>query len=161
MSFQVQRLDHAVLYCSDVQRSKQFYCGVLGMQVVTDKNGVVLLRAGSNEQHHDLGLFPAHHGQRAQRGGPGLYHLAWKVNIIEDLVAAQTALQQVAALTGASSHGATKSLYGVDPDGNEFEITYTIPRSDWGEWENGGTVEPLDMSAELAQYGGVLDRNEI
>jgi len=155
VSFKVQRLDHAVLYCSDVQRSKQFYCGVLGMQVVTGAMGVYLLRAGSNEQHHDLGLFPAHHGQQAPRGGPGLYHLAWKVSSIEDLAEAKIALQQVGALTGASSHGATKSLYGVDPDGNEFEITYTIPRADWGEWETGGTVEPLDLNAELEKWGQI------
>jgi catechol-2,3-dioxygenase len=161
MSFKVQRLDHAVLYCSDIERSKQFYCGVLGMQIVTDAMGVYLLRAGSNEQHHDLGLFPAHHGGRAQRGGPGLYHLAWKVNRIEDLAEAKTALQQAGALTGTSSHGATKSLYGVDPDGNEFEITYTIPRAHWGEWETGGTVEPLNLSAELQKYGGAFERKEI
>lgn len=155
MVFQVQRLDHAVLYCSDIERSKQFYCGVLGMQVVTDAMGVYLLRAGSNEQHHDLGLFPAHHGERTQRGGPGLYHLAWKVSRIEDLVAARVALQQAGALTGASSHGATKSLYGVDPDGNEFEIAWTIPRAHWGQWEHSGTVEPLDLDAELKKWGEI------
>lgn len=153
MGFKVQRLDHAVLYCSDVQRSKTFYTHVLGMQVVTDSMGVVLLRAGSNQQHHDLGLFPMHHEQRAPRGGAGLYHLAWKVNSIDDLAEAKTALQQAGALTGASNHGATKSLYAVDPDGNEFEITYTIPRADWGEWETGGTVEPLDLDAELKKWG--------
>lgn len=159
--FQVQRLDHAVLYCSDIERSKEFYCGVLGMQVVTGDMGVYLLRAGSNEQHHDLGLFPAHHGVKAQRGGPGLYHLAWKVNSIEELVEAKAALQQAGALTGASSHGATKSLYAVDPDGNEFEIAYTIPRADWGKWETGGTVEPLNLSAELQKYGGLFERKDI
>jgi len=153
MSFKVQRLDHAVLYCSDVQRSKAFYTRVLGMQVVTDKLGVVLLRAGSNEQHHDLGLFPMHHPGRAPRGGAGLYHLAWKVSSIEELAEAKIVLQQAGALTGTSSHGATKSLYAVDPDGNEFEITYTIPRADWGEWETGGTVEPLDLNAELEKWG--------
>lgn len=151
--FRVQRLDHAVLYCSDVHRSKAFYCDVLGMTVVTDAMGVYLLRAASNEQHHDLGLFPAHHSARAPRGGPGLYHLAWKVNTIEDLAEAKVALQRAGALTGASSHGATKSLYGIDPDGNEFEITYTIPRADWGAWEHGGTVEPLDLNTELKKWG--------
>ena len=83
----------------------------------------------------------------------GLYHIAWKVNTIEDLAAALHALQAANALTGASSHGATKSVYGVDPDGNEIEITFTIPRHDWGAWEHGGTVERLDLNAELARYG--------
>ena len=153
MGFTVSRLDHAVLYCSDVAKSKAFYTQVMGMKEVVDAQGMCLLRAGSDEQHHDLGLFPAHHSDRAQRGGPGLYHLAWKVETINELARAMETLEKAGALTGASSHGATKSLYGVDPDGNEFEIAYTIPRDDWGQWEHGGTVEPLDMASELARYG--------
>ncbi len=153
MGFTVSKLDHAVLYCSDVAKSKTFYTGVFGMKVVVDAQGMCLLRAGSDEQHHDLGLFPAHHGEKATRGGPGLFHLAWKVNSIDELAEARKVLQEAGALTGESSHGATKSLYGVDPDNNEFEIAYTIPREDWGQWENSGIVEPLDWQAELEKYG--------
>jgi catechol-2,3-dioxygenase len=153
MGFCVSRLDHAVLYCSDVDKSKAFYTEVFGMKEVVHEQGMCLLRAGSNEQHHDLGLFPAHHLEKLERGGPGLFHLAWKVDSINALADARDALKAVGALTGASSHGATKSLYGVDPDGNEFEIAYTIPREDWGKWEHSGTVEPLDMIKELEKYG--------
>jgi catechol-2,3-dioxygenase len=90
----------------------------------------------------------------------GLYHIAWKVAHIEDLAAAFYTLQREHALTGASSHGATKSVYGTDPDGNELEITFTIPRADWGAWEQSGTVEPLDLAAELARYGRGSDENK-
>ena len=151
--FTVEKLDHAVLYCCDVQVSKSFYTEVMGMNVVVEDMGMCLLRAGSNEQHHDLGLFPCHHQDRSPRGGPGLYHLAWKVSTINELANAHDALTKANALTGASSHGATKSLYGKDPDGNEFEIVYTIPRENWGKWENSGTVEPLDLEKELKLYG--------
>ena len=44
------------------------------------------------------------------------------------------------ALTGASDHGATKSVYGRDPDGIEFEVTWMVPRIYWGEWANHGVV---------------------
>jgi catechol-2,3-dioxygenase len=57
------------------------------------------------------------------------------------------------ALVGASDHGATKSLYGKDPDGIEFEILWRVPREDWGEWENAVTTRPLDLAAELARFG--------
>ncbi|MCB1615841.1 MAG: VOC family protein [Pseudomonadales bacterium] len=149
----VSRLDHAVLRFADVERAKRFYRDVLGMKEVVSAQGMCLLRAGSDEQHHDLGLFPAHHHQRPASGAPGLYHLAWKVDTIEELAEAKTLLEKAGALRGASSHGATKSLYGVDPEGNEFEIVFTIPREDWGHWEHGGTVEPLDIEAELKRYG--------
>jgi catechol-2,3-dioxygenase len=59
------------------------------------------------------------------------------------------------ALTGESSHGATKSLYGVDPDGNEFEIMWILPRESWGEHESQAVVERLDLDAELSRWAGV------
>jgi len=34
--------------------------------------------------------------------------------------------------TIVSSHGATKSVYGADPDGNEFEVMWMLPRDEWG-----------------------------
>ena len=37
-----------------------------------------------------------------------------------------------------SDHGVSKSLYGADPDGNEFEIMWRVPREAWGEYEEHG-----------------------
>lgn len=154
MSFAVSRIDHAVYWVRDTKKSKDFYTRVLGLQEVVDEHGACLLRAPGSEQHHDLGLFQIDaNATRAPRGSAGLYHIAWKVTTIEDLAAALHALQQANVLTGASSHGATKSVYGVDPDGNEIEITFTIPRHEWGKWEHSGTVERLDLNAELVRYG--------
>ncbi|MEZ5539174.1 MAG: VOC family protein [Pseudomonadales bacterium] len=157
MSFAVSRIDHAVYWVRDVEQSKAFYTRVLGLREVVTDGGACLLRAPNSEQHHDLGLFQTDPAtRRSARGAVGLYHIAWKVNTIEDLAAAMHALQAANALTGASSHGATKSVYGTDPDGNELEIAFTIPRHDWGEWEHGGTVERLDINAELARYGATV-----
>jgi catechol-2,3-dioxygenase len=60
-------------------------------------------------------------------------------------------------MVGASDHGATKSLYGKDPDGNEFEIMWAVPRDDWGEFENKATIQPLDLDRELARFGAGSD----
>ena len=57
------------------------------------------------------------------------------------------------ALGGASDHGVSKSLYGADPDGNEFEIMWRVPRDQWGEYEQRGAVMPLDLERELERYG--------
>ncbi|HQQ75455.1 MAG TPA: VOC family protein [Pseudomonadales bacterium] len=154
MTFSVSRIDHAVYWVRDVEISKKFYISILGLEEVMSDNGICLLRAPGSEQHHDLGLFQTGvNAARTPRGAVGLYHIAWKVNCIEDIAAAFYVLQRDHSLVGASSHGATKSVYGTDPDGNELEITFTIPRADWGKWEHGGTVEPLDLAAELARYG--------
>jgi catechol-2,3-dioxygenase len=91
---------------------------------------------------------------RPPRGSTGLYHLAWEVAAIEDLSRAAAELANLNALTGQSDHGATKSLYGVDPDGNEFEVMWMVPREEWGEYDRRAVVQPLNLQREVAQRGG-------
>jgi catechol-2,3-dioxygenase len=64
-----------------------------------------------------------------------------------------TALRSLGALTGASDHGVSKSLYGRDPDGNEFEVMWQVPSDSWGEYADQATVLPLDMEAEVRRWG--------
>ena len=147
-------LNHAVLFVSDLDRAKDFYTNVLGFTVAADEPrfGASFLRAPESENHHDLGLFRAP-GTKPPRGSVGLYHLAWEVEEIADLAVFRDALDEAGHLTGQSHHGATVSLYGADPDGNEFEIMWMLPREDWGQYENRGVVLPLDLPAEIERWG--------
>ena len=152
------RLNHAVLFVADLERSVRFYTEVFGMDVVTrePRANAAFLRLPRSDNHHDLGLFAvgAADGPR-QRGGIGLYHLAWQLDTIDELAAARQGLLDAGAYTGESSHGATKSLYGADPDGNEFELMWMLPRDAWGSYENSATVEPLDLAGEVERWSGV------
>jgi catechol-2,3-dioxygenase len=153
----VRRLNHAVLYVRVLERAVRFYSEVLGFTIVHTeaRAGAAFLRAHGSPNHHDLGLFAlGPDASSPPRGSVGLYHLAWEVEAIEDLVAARQTLAGVGALVGQSDHGATKSLYGKDPDGNEFEIMWAVPREAWGDFERSATVAPLDLGAELARWGG-------
>lgn len=147
-------LNHAVLFVSDVGEAIQFYTEVLGFTVAANEErmNAAFLRAPGSENHHDLGLFqtPA---PKPPRGSVGLYHLAWQVGDIEDLATIRDALSTARSLTGQSHHGATVSLYGADPSGNEFEIMWLLPREAWGEYEDKGVVMPLDLEAEIERWG--------
>ncbi len=150
----VKRLNHAVLYVRDAPAAAAFYREAFGFEVVTEMPGAAFLRAAGSDNHHDLGLFtvgPDAPGQ--QRGAVGLYHLAWEVASINDLVAGRETLARLGALVGESDHGATKSLYGRDPDGNEFEVMWMVPRDQWGDNEHSATIAPLDLDAEVARHG--------
>jgi catechol-2,3-dioxygenase len=151
----VQRLNHAVLYVRDAERAAEFYREAFGFEVVAAYGRqAAFLRARGSENHHDLGLFSV--GPDApgpEPGRVGLYHLAWEVPTIRDLADARDTLRRLGALVGESDHGATKSLYGKDPDGNEFEVMWMLPRDQWGEQEHEATTGRLDLDTELARWG--------
>ena len=156
MGIPVARLNHAVLYVRDATAASEFYGRVFGFEVVESAFGgrAVFMRASSGENHHDLGLFSVGpDAPRPARGSVGLYHLAWEVPTIDDLAAAARTLSDERALSGASDHGVSKSLYGADPDGNEFEIMWRVPRESWGEHEEHGSILPLDLDAEVRTWG--------
>ncbi len=155
-SIPVARLNHAVLFVRDATVSAEFYGSVFGFEIVASEFGgkAVFMRAAGGNNHHDLGLFSV--GPDAagpQRGQVGLYHLAWEVPTIEDLATAAQELSGAGALGGASDHGVSKSLYGQDPDGNEFEIMWRVPSEAWGEYADKGVVMPLDIDAEVRRWG--------
>jgi catechol-2,3-dioxygenase len=88
------------------------------------------------------------------RRAAGLFHTAIRFGSRAELAAAlRRVLQAGFRLTGASDHGVSKSLYGRDPDGNEFEVMWQVPREAWGEFADQATVMPLDLDAELARWG--------
>lgn len=154
-SIAVARLNHAVLYVRDLDTSVGFYRKAFGFEEIAREGGVMaFLRAPGGANHHDLGLMQvgANAEQPAGRA-VGLYHLAWEVPTIEDLARAAAVLSEYDALTGMSDHGATKSLYGRDPDGIEFEIMWMVPREQWGEYESEAIVAPLDLAEELRRHG--------
>lgn len=154
----VVRLNHAVLFVSDLERAIEFWTGVLDASVAArePRANAAFLRLNHGDNHHDLGLFGLGKGARRPPGRTiGLYHLAWQVDTVDDLVTAREVLRAKGAYTGESSHGATLSIYGVDPDGNELEIMWMLPREAWGEHEHSAPVERLDLDAEVQRWSGV------
>lgn len=152
----IHRLNHAVLYVGHLDTTVAFYTEVLGFVVVQGIPGqAAFLQAPDSTNDHDLGLFqlagPAGPSP-AGRSSVGLYHLAWEVGTLGDLEELQAALSGAGALTGRSDHGTTKSLYGVDPDGSEFEVVWLVPahRLDGAA---AMTLRPLDLDTEIARYG--------
>ncbi len=151
----VQRLNHAVLYVRDVERSIGFYRHAFGFEVVDHlPRRAAFLRAAGTDNHHDLGLFAVGAGAPGpEPGRVGLYHLAWEVASIHDLLEARRTLTELGALRGESDHGVSKSLYAADPDGNEFEVMWAVPRTSWGDDEGRAVVAPLDLAGEIARHG--------
>jgi catechol-2,3-dioxygenase len=158
----ITRLNHAVLFVRDIERSVAFYTDVLGFRRIdmTPEGfaGAAFLQALGSTNDHDLGLFEI--GADAAPSGAGrttvgLYHLAWEIDTLAELKQLATSLDQNGALVGASDHGTTKSLYGKDPDGLEFEIAWIVPadRLDDAAREARKQIDRLDLDREISRYG--------
>ena len=163
MTVNAVRLNHAVLFVADLEKSLTFYQQAFDMQVVArePRANAAFLRLPRSGNHHDLGLFGVGAQPPRPRGSLGLYHLAWQVDTIEELEQARHTLANLNAYTGESSHGATKSIYAHDPDGNEFEVMWMLPKASWGDYADAAPVDALDLATEVRTWGGTRTAAEL
>jgi len=156
------RLNHAVLFVRDLGASVRFYTETLGFHKIDMTPdgfaGAAFLQAPDSTNDHDLGLFelgPDAGPSPAGRSTVGLYHLAWEVDTLETLEQTAQALVKANALVGTSDHGTTKSLYGKDPDGLEFEIVWIIPADQQTPDARDARkrIGRLDLAKEKERYG--------
>ena len=113
------------------------------------------MQAEGSNNDHDLGLFSIGEGaadSAAGRQSVGLYHLAWEVDTLQDLAEIGAKLSERGALVGATDHGTTKALYGKDPDGIEFEVSWLVPAELITE-DVVMTAQRLDLAKEVERYG--------
>jgi len=157
----ITRLNHAVLFVRDLETSVAFYTDVLGFSRIDMTPdgfaGAAFLQAPGSTNDHDLGF---EIGANAEPSGAGrttvgLYHLAWEIDTLAEMKELASSLAENSALAGSSDHGTTKSLYGKDPDGLEFEIAWIIPadRLDEAARQARKQIRRLDLDQEIARYG--------
>ncbi|HZD00748.1 MAG TPA: VOC family protein [Actinomycetes bacterium] len=154
----IHRLNHAVLYVRDVERSVAFYTDVLAFRRVTTLPGAAFLQAPGSSNDHDLGLFQigaAAGPSQAGHATVGLYHLAWEVDTLAELERLAARLTEAGSLVGASDHSTTKSLYAKDPDGLELEVAWIVPADLLDDETRAGRdrIRPLDLEREKRRYG--------
>ncbi|MBF9066578.1 VOC family protein [Streptacidiphilus fuscans] len=151
----VRRLNHAVLWIRDVDRSVAFYTDVFGFHVDHLIPGrAAFLSAPDSLNDHDLGLFAL--GPDApgpEQGRVGLYHLAWEVGTLGELAAIGRKLAERGALVGSTDHLVSQSFYAKDPDGNEFELMWRVPREDWPDADSDAKPGPLDLARSIGRWG--------
>jgi catechol 2,3-dioxygenase len=120
----VQALGHAVLKVRSLERSEQFYSGVLGMPIAArhESMPMTFFTLGN---HHDLAILAVgDDAPDAPRNAPGLYHIALKVgDTLDELRQVKEHLEQSGVKIDAKiDHTVSQSLYLRDPDGNGVEL---------------------------------------
>ena len=127
-----KQLGHVVLRVRDVERSKAFYTDLLGLHVTFESpDSMVFMSAG--ESSHELalmGLGPDAPGPDSSR--VGMYHFAWEMESFDDLRRLKRELDDKSVeIVGIGDHGISMGVYFLDPDGNEMEAYYELPKDRW------------------------------
>lgn len=127
----LQQTGHLALVVGDVEKSKAFYSGLLGMSVREedpDHGGTFL---GVGRYGHNVDLFPKEcvpTEQLDELAGQRLHHLALRVETEEDLHEAYRTLKEEGVTIEATmAHESQHSIYLKDPDGNRVEIYWEFP----------------------------------
>ena len=144
------RIGHVHLKVSDLARSLDFYCGILGFELVTTYGTeAAFISAGGYHHHIGLNTWESLGGSPPPPGTTGLFHLAVLYPDRAGLGDALLRLERAGwPLTGASDHGVSEALYTQDPDLNGVELYRDRPEDEWPRGEDGSLVmytQPLDL----------------
>jgi catechol 2,3-dioxygenase len=143
------RIGHVHLKVSDLQKSLDFYSGLLGFdKMMTYGNQAAFISAGGYHHHIGLNTWQSKGAPPAPEYAPGLYHTAILYPERKDLAAIlQRLIDAKYPITGASDHGVSEAIYLDDPDKNGVELYWDRPKELW----------PLDDKGELTMFTQRLD----
>lgn len=150
------RIGHVHLKVADLERSLDFYCGILGFELM-QRMGAEAAFVSAGGYHHQIGLntWDSRGGSPPAAGTTGLFHIGVLYPTRATLADALHRLQRAnIRLDGASDHGVSEALYLRDPDQNGVELYWDRPAADWPRDSDGRIAmftRPLDLADLLAE----------
>lgn len=153
-------IGHVHLKVSDLNRSLEFYCGLLGFELTTTYGDeAAFVSAGGYHHHIGLNTWHSKGGSPPPKKSTGLFHTAIRFPRRKDLaVVLKRLLEREYPLTGASDHGVSEAIYLDDPDENGVELYWDRPKSEWPH-HNDGTLHMFTERLNLNDLLSELDRD--
>jgi catechol 2,3-dioxygenase len=147
------RIGHVHLKVANLERALQFYCGVLGFELMQRyRTDAAFVSAGGYHHHIGLNTWESAGGSPPPPGSTGLFHLAILYPTRAALADALRRLMKAdIPLDGASDHGVSEALYLRDPDENGVELYWDRPQEVW----------PHTPDGELAMFTHRLDLEDL
>ena len=138
MTYKPKFLGHVNIYVRNAERSRDWYEDLFGLHTYDFKPGRVAFMSADREISHEIALVEV--GENAplqQKGQVGLNHMAWYMENLEDLKEIYHRIKERNInIENVSDHGLSIGIYIRDPDGNGIEVSYELPRSQWGSQDN-------------------------
>lgn len=155
---QATQIGHVHLKVADLQRSLDFYCGLLGFELTTSfGNEAAFISAGGYHHHIGLNTWFSKDAPPAPSNRTGLFHTAILYPTRKDLAVILKRLQEAEyPLTGAADHGVSEALYLNDPDKNGVELYWDRPKDQWPQKPD-GSLEMYTIPLDLDDLKKVLE----
>lgn len=147
-------IGHVHLKVTDLQKSLDFYCALLGFELVMMYGkDAAFISAGGYHHHIGLNTWQSRGGKPAPKNTAGLFHTAILFPTRRDLaVIFKRLVDSKYPLTGAADHGVSEAIYLDDPDENGVELYWDRPREEWPKNAAGG----IDMFTNQLDVQGLL-----
>ncbi len=118
----IKEIGHAVLHVSNVAASSDWYCDILGMELVIESPQFPARFLSFGRKDHDIALFQS--ADIAEHSGREYNHLAFEIDgTLEDLKRFRRRLvDKGVTVTGTVDHGISYGIYFLDPDGHQLEV---------------------------------------
>ncbi len=150
------RIGHVHLKVSDIKSALEFYCDLLGFELMTTYGeDAAFISAGGYHHHIGLNTWYSKNGPHPAADATGLFHTAILYPTRKDLAVIYNRLRKAGyQLTGTADHGVSEALYLNDPDGNGVELYRDRPREEWPRKPDGSLymyTRPLDIQDLLTE----------
>lgn len=147
------RIGHVHLKVSNIEKSLDFYCGLLGFELQQRLGAdAAFISAGGYHHHIGLNTWQSKGQSPAPKHFPGLFHTAIlfeeRINLAK---AVKRLLDKGYPLTGAADHGVSEAIYLDDPDKNGVELYWDRPEHLW----------PRQQDGSLAMYTRALNMEDL
>lgn len=147
------RIGHVHLKVSNLARALEFYCGLLGFELITTYGqDAAFISAGGYHHHIGLNTWYSKNAPPAPVRSTGLFHTAILYPTRKDLaIALQRLLDADYPIQGASDHGVSEAIYLADPDQNGVELYCDRTPDAW----------PRTQAGEVEMYTKALDLDNV
>ena len=133
MSYTPMNLGHLVMRVREMDRSLDFYTRVMGLTIMERSPSGTVFMSANTEKSHELAI----RAIGISAGAPdnslvGQAHMAWQMESFEDLQELYFRLKENdVRIQVVRDHGISLGVYLLDPDDNEIEVYYELPKSEW------------------------------
>ncbi|MGO9451731.1 MAG: VOC family protein [Candidatus Binataceae bacterium] len=165
----IARLGHVGLHLQDLVKQKSFYRDILGLTVSDEdpEMGMVFMSSRPDEEHHELLLC---RGRNVGSEARVVQQVSFRCNLLEDVLGFYRRFKEKGVkIDVILSHGNAIGIYGLDPEGNRFEVYWNTGLK--AKQPYGQVIDLKKPVAELlkevadsvAKYGttGFVDRQRL